>query len=82
MTIPNYVQPNFEKGADNSQFNLQQQQLVIELQRVLGEQKIKIPKVDGATVALLNTAENISCILFNTTTSQFMGNKTGTFVNL
>ena len=82
MTIPNYVQPNFDKDSDNSNFNLQQQQLIIELQRVLGEQKIQLPKVNETLITALNTVDNVGCILFNTTTNEFMGNKTGTFVNL
>ncbi len=79
MSIPNYAQPSFEKGADNSSYHLQQQQLTTELQRILGDQRIEIPKVDATTVLLLNTAQNVSCILFNTTTGKFMGNEAGTF---
>jgi hypothetical protein len=81
MSIPNYVQPNFENGEDNSNYHLQQQQLTKELQTVLSDQGIKIPSLTSSQISALNTSDYIGRIVFNSSTKNFMGNDVGVFKN-
>lgn len=80
MSIPNLAQPFLlGDGEINPNFVFMMQKLVTELQRVLGDEGLSPAKHDTAAIATLNTAASIGKIVFNTTTSKFMGNETGTF---
>lgn len=84
MSIPNFDLINIsdKEGSLTPQAKLLFDLLFTTLQNTLSDQGIQPPQINSTTVATLNTAANIGRIIFNTDTSQFMGNKTGTFVNL
>lgn len=90
MSIPNLAQPLFIVEKDdrskfvkevnsNPNFTLMLQQLISALQDALSDEGYKLPQLDAATIAKLNTAASKGAIVYNTTTNKVMVCENETF---
>lgn len=88
MSIPNLAQPIFTGDGVNQpikanpNFTLMLQQLITALQSTLSDEGFKLPPLDAATIAQLNTPDSKGAIVYNTTTNKAMVNENGIFKTL